>query len=180
MHLCDHLWEHACKLSLCVSCAHVLCVNYSACLLAAPLLSHVTSTMQLLLDNAFTHSIITSAADIRTAGLSLDYEMQMLQWTGIVWNSMSPWTLNCCHYKNIFYFPCYQTLLYNFMFYTYNLKNVCLMTIFHFISEPWKCGHSYVNFPMVLQIMIHLFAFTSHKCSGWTWECWVVTIRLSA
>ncbi|XDV49347.1 hypothetical protein PO909_018618 [Leuciscus waleckii] len=49
-----------------------------ACLLAAPLLSHVSSTIQLLLDNAFTYSIITSAADVRTAGLSLDYVMQKL------------------------------------------------------------------------------------------------------
>lgn len=65
-------------MSLCASYAHIVCVNYSACLLAAPLLSHVTRTIQLLLDNAFTHSIITSAADVRTAGLSLHYVMQML------------------------------------------------------------------------------------------------------
>lgn len=60
------------------SCAHIVFVNYSACLLAAPLLSHVSSTIQLLLDNAFTYSIITSAAGVRTAGLSLDYVIQML------------------------------------------------------------------------------------------------------
>lgn len=65
-------------MSLCASCAHIVCVNYRACLLAALLLSHVSSTIQLLLDNAFTYSIITSAADVRTAGLSLDYVMQML------------------------------------------------------------------------------------------------------
>lgn len=117
LHLQYHLWEHACKLSLCVSCAHALWVNYSACLLAAPLLSHVTSTIQLLLDNAFTHSIITSAADVRTAGSSLDYETQMLQWTGTVWNSMSPWTV--VNIKIVFYFPCYQTLLYSFVLHLY-------------------------------------------------------------